>query len=338
MVRKVIITAFAGLALSVNALAGSKPVGVIIETDMGNDIDDALAMDLAYKAMDDGKIDILGIGVHKLSPTAADYVDVLNTWYGYGSIPIALSPTPVYNQHQRDYTIPVCAMRNAKGKAQWKRSKNGGDYENPVKLYRKLLSERPDSSVVFISLGFGTEVAKLLQSGPDAISPLSGKDLVRQKVKYLSIMGGSYGAKQRAEYNVINDIPAMKVVFDEWPTPIVQNPFEIGPMVKFHGEIVDKNFNWTDKHPVIDGYREYMKMPYDRPTWDLLSIIYVTNPELFTKSEPGTVEVTADGYTVFTPDVNGNVVRLTATDSQIKELDRYIMDTISRKPKKIKNN
>ncbi len=89
---------------------------------------------------------------------------------------------------------------------------------------------------------------------------------------------------------------------------------------------------------VIDGYKEYMKMPYDRPTWDLLSIIYLTEPELFTASKPGKVTVTADGYTVFTPDDNGNVVWLTCTDQQLKEIDRYIMDTISRKPKKFKNN
>lgn len=322
--------------MSLTALC-AKPVNVIIETDMGNDIDDALAMDLAYKAMDEGKINILGIGVHKLSPTAADYIDVLNTWYGYGSIPIGLSKTPVYNQHQRDYTIPVCGMKDSKGKALWKRSKNGGDFEDPVKLYRKILSQQPDTSLVFVSLGFGTELAKLLQSGPDEFSSLSGMDLVKQKVKYLSIMAGSYGAKQRAEYNVRNDVPAMKVVFEQWPTPIVQNPFEIGPLVKFHGDSVNKNFNWTASHPVIDGYKNYMKMPYDRPTWDLLSIIYVTNPEMFTKSEPGRVEVNAEGYTFFTPDKNGNLVWLTCTDEQLKALDKYIMDTISRKPKKFKN-
>lgn len=330
------ISALLGLFISFTAIS-AKPVGVIIETDMGNDIDDALAMDLAYKAMDDGKINILAIGVHKMSPTAADYVDVLNTWYGYGSIPVARSNTPVYNQHQRDYTIPVCAMRDSKEKALWKRSKNGGDFEDPVALYRKVLAEQPDTSVVFVSLGFGTEMAKLLQSGPDAVSPLSGKDLVKKKVKYLSIMAGSYGAKQRSEYNVRNDVPAMQVVFDQWPTPIVQNPFEIGPKVKFHGNSVNEQFSWTSAHPVIEGYKRYMKMPYDRPTWDLLSIIYITNPEFFCKSEPGKVEVNSEGYTFYTPDSNGNVVWLTCSDSQLQDLDRYIMETISRKPKKSKN-
>lgn len=334
---KSIICGLVGIMISFN-VNSAKPVSVLIETDMGNDIDDALAMDIAYKAMDEGKINLLGVGVHKLSPTAADYVDVLNTWYGYPNIPIARSQTPVYNQHQRDYTIPVCALKDSKGKAYFKRSKNGGDFEDPVTMYRRVLTQQPDTSVVFVSLGFGTELAKLLKSGPDAISPLSGKDLVKQKVKYLSVMAGSYGAKQRAEYNVVNDIPAMKIVFEEWPTEIIQNPFEIGPQVKFHGNDLDNLFSWTPVHPVIDAYKQYMKMPYDRPTWDLLSIIYITNPEFFIKSEPGRVEVNEKGYTIFTPEKDGNLVWLTSSSDQLKGLDKYIMSTILRKPKKVKTS
>lgn len=329
------ICALIGMIISFN-VNSAKPVNILIETDMGNDIDDALAMDIAYKAMDEGKINILGVGVHKLSPTAADYVDVLNTWYGYPNIPIARSETPVYNQHQRDYTIPVCALKDSKGKGYYKRSKNGGDFEDPVTMYRRVLSQQPDTSVVVVSLGFGTELAKLLQSDADAISPLTGMDIVKKKVKYLSIMAGSYGAKQRAEYNVVNDIPAMKVVFEQWPTPIVQNPFEIGPQVKFHGNDLDNLFSWTKVHPVIDAYKQYMKMPYDRPTWDLLSIIYITNPELFNHSESGKVEVNEKGYTIFTPDKDGNLVWLSSSPAQLKELDKHIMNTISRKPKHYK--
>ena len=65
-----------------SAAPAPEPIRLIVETDMGNDIDDALAFDLIYKAMDDGRVDLLAIGNHKLSPTATDYIDILNTWYG----------------------------------------------------------------------------------------------------------------------------------------------------------------------------------------------------------------------------------------------------------------
>ncbi len=58
-----------------SAAPAPEPIRLIVETDMGNDIDDALAFDLIYKAMDDGRVDLLAIGNHKLSPTATDYID-----------------------------------------------------------------------------------------------------------------------------------------------------------------------------------------------------------------------------------------------------------------------
>lgn len=313
-----------------------KPVNVIIETDMGNDIDDALAFDLAYKAMDDGLLNILAVGAHKYSPTAVDYIDALNTWYGYGKIPIARSTSPVINTELRDYTMPTVDMRKADGKRLWKFSKKPADIEDPVTLYRRILAAQPDTSVVFISLGFSTETAKLLDSKPDRYSTLNGKDLVKQKVKYLSIMGGSYGAKQRAEYNIVNDIPAAQKVFAEWPTKIIQNPFEIGPKVKYRGKNIDKMFSWTKHHPVIDAYKFFKKMPYDRQSWDLLSVIYVTYPEMFTEGEPGKVKVDDKGFTIFTPNPTGNVIVLDATPEQLKQLDNYINTTTARKPKHFK--
>ena len=46
---------FAALLQTANA----QKQRIIFETDMGNDIDDALALDVICKYMDDGKIDLL---------------------------------------------------------------------------------------------------------------------------------------------------------------------------------------------------------------------------------------------------------------------------------------
>lgn len=107
-----------------SAAPAPEPIRLIVETDMGNDIDDALAFDLIYKAMDDGRVDLLAIGNHKLSPTATDYIDILNTWYGYPDIPLAQSPTPVLNDHAPDYTAAVCAMTREDGSPAFARSRS----------------------------------------------------------------------------------------------------------------------------------------------------------------------------------------------------------------------
>ena len=67
-------------------------VPVIFETDMGNDIDDALALDLLYKGMDAGHIRLIGVSLNKRSSTSFEFIDLMNTWYGYPDIPIAYTP------------------------------------------------------------------------------------------------------------------------------------------------------------------------------------------------------------------------------------------------------
>lgn len=315
-----------------------EPLLLIVETDMGNDIDDALAFDLIYKAVDDGLAKLLAVGNHKSSPTANEYVDILNTWYGYGKTPLAYSTTPVRNDHNPDYTIAVAGMKRADGKPAFAHSKRPSQIENPVALYRRTLAKAADHSVTFISLGFATELAKLLDSPADEHSPLSGRDLVAKKVKVLSIMAGSYGKKKRAEYNVVNDIPAMTKVFAEWPTPIVQNPFELGKRILYPATVIDGQFGWTDLHPVVEGYRHYLKMPYNRPTWDLLSVVWLLHPEMFVASETGKITVDAKGYTHFTPSAEGNHRWLTATDEQCKSIRDYIVATTTRQPKHLKKS
>ena len=313
-----------------------EPLLLIVETDMGNDIDDALAFDLIYKAVDDGLAKLLAVGHHKQSPTANEYVDILNTWYGYGKTPLAYSTTPVRNDHNPDYTAAVVGMKRADGKPLFAHSKRPSQIENPVTLYRRTLAKAADNSVTFISLGFATELAKLLDSPADKYSPLTGRELVAKKVKVLSIMAGSYGKKKRAEYNVVNDIPAMTKVFAEWPTPIVQNPFELGKRVMYPAKAIEEQFGWTEAHPVVEGYKHYLKMPYNRPTWDLLSVVWLLHPEMFVESEAGTVTVDEKGYTHFTPSAEGRHRWLTATAEQCKSQRDYIIATTTRAPKHLK--
>ncbi|MBP5382743.1 MAG: nucleoside hydrolase [Bacteroidales bacterium] len=286
------------------------PVKMIIETDMGNDIDDALALALALRAVDNGQAELLAVGCHKNCPTAAAFTDAVCTYYGHPEVPVAMSLTPV--QEFTDYVdYTVCEKDFAKTAAA---------YPEPVALYRKILSSQPDKSVTFVSLGFGTTLAQLLESGPDEYSPLSGVELVALKTRGLSVMAGSYGEKKRAEYNVTNDIPAMQKVFAKWPTAIWQNPFEIGKQTMYPGALIEENLGYYELNPVVEAYKLYQQMPYDRPSWDILSVLYTIQPDLFTHSVPGTVTVDDEGFTWFTPDENGRHIVLSATLDQPKAI------------------
>jgi pyrimidine-specific ribonucleoside hydrolase len=83
--------------------------------------------------------------------------------------------------------------------------------------------------VTVISVGFMTNLGNLLNSKSDQYSALSGKELVARKVKQLVSMAGKF--PNGKEYNVYMDIPASKVVFMNWPTPVLLSGFEIGEQI-----------------------------------------------------------------------------------------------------------
>ena len=57
-----------------------KPIPVIFETDMGNDIDDALALDMLYNYMDQRKVRILAVSTNNDDLGGTGFGDIMNTW------------------------------------------------------------------------------------------------------------------------------------------------------------------------------------------------------------------------------------------------------------------
>ena len=149
------------------------PLRVIFDTDMGNDVDDPLALDMLYKAVDRGEIILLGILSSKDTEFSPRYIDMMNTWYGYPEIPGGRVRDGVVLKRD-DYARAVCES------GLFPRSRRDRDYGDPVTLYRRLLAESPDSSVVVVSVGFSTNLGRLLESRGDRYSPLDGIELVKQ--------------------------------------------------------------------------------------------------------------------------------------------------------------
>ena len=65
-----------------------EPLTVIFDTDLGNDVDDAIAMDLLYKYADEGKISILAEGITKDGLAPAEFMDVLNNYLSFVTRPV----------------------------------------------------------------------------------------------------------------------------------------------------------------------------------------------------------------------------------------------------------
>lgn len=290
---------------------------IIFETDMGNDVDDALAIDLLYKYADMGKINLMAVMLNKEGDYPPQFIDLLNTWYGYKRLPIGLCKTDVKSiVAGKNYTEHVVKLQNAKGKPLYKRTiKHTDRLPFAVDLYRKLLSKAPDHSITIVSVGFSTNLAQLLTSTADKYSPLTGKELVDCKVSRLIMMAGHIENPSYAEYNVVNDIPSCQCVFNQWPTPIYISPFELGQDILYPKKCIQEDLN--QNHPIVHAYYNYLPKLEDRPTWDLTAVLYAVEPNsLFNVSQPGIITITPKGYSHFRATPEGKHFYLTASPKQ----------------------
>ena len=308
---------------------------LIFETDMGNDVDDALAIDMLYKYAKQKRIDLMAVMLNKEGDFPPQYIALLNRWYGMKKVPIGLS-----NRQQasrvagKNYTQVVCEATDEKGSLRYKqRSKDMEGLLAAPQLYRKLLARAKDHSVTIVSVGFSTNLALLLDTPADEYSPLNGRELVAQKVLRLVTMAGHMENPRYVEYNVHNDIPACKKVYEEWPTSIYTSPFELGLQICYPKESILNDFGWTKHHPIVDSYKAYLPKLEDRPTWDLTAVLYAVDPQQFFQvTGPGVIEVTKEGYTHYKPSAAGNHYYLSVTPKQAEDIKRYFVEMITQKP------
>ena len=310
---------------------------IIFETDMGNDVDDVLALDMIHKYVDDGAAQLLAVMLNKETPQAPEFVDRVDTWYGRSDIPVGIiKDGPQCDQD--DYCKCVCAMKDASGNDLFPRSNESYDALLPAHiLYRKVLSDRPDGSVTIVSVGFSTNLARLLATGPDEYSPLGGRDLVRCKVKEVVLTGGMFVPEDKPEFNIRKDVASARVLLEECPVPVIVSPGEVGSRVQYPAESILSDFGWASAHPVVESYKAYRPMPYDRNCWDLMAVLYAVEggcSDYFNISPEGRIKVSDEGFTSFEYAPGAGVRYLQVQDEQVERIRARFIDLVTAKPKK----
>ncbi|MGH9674617.1 MAG: nucleoside hydrolase [Bryobacteraceae bacterium] len=315
---------------------GRPPAGVVFDCDMGNSIDDALALALLYGLEGKNEARLVSISVSKPNLNAAAFCEAVGRFYAgpvsgaFGAVgrtlPVGLAlkgPNP----EDTPMLMEPLKKKNAEGAPAYNHGirKTTDTAETPA-LIRNALTAQFDQNAMVVLVGPATNLVQVLD--------LPGcKDLITRKVRYLSVMGGAY-PDGPPEYNVKQDIAAARKLFAEWPTPIVASGVEVGDKILYPGASIEKDFTWTTDHPVVDAYRAYKKMPYDTPTWDLTSVLYAVRPKegYFKLSEPGTIRVSEDGRTKFTPQADGKHRYLIHDPEQTERIVKAYVELISAKP------
>jgi len=279
------------LSLLFCGLAQAAPVKLIFDTDMGNDVDDLMALCMIHNLQKRGACELLAVTVTKDHPQAAAFVDAVNTLYGYPDTPIGVV---------RNGAAKEAGKFNLLADKYPHDLKSGADAPEAGGLIKDILARQPDGSVVIAQVGFFTNLARLMDDA-------EAKALIAKKVKVLSIMAGAFQTvnfdTRHLEYNVKLDVPAAQKLAKEWPTPMVWSGFEIGVAAAFPHVVIEQDLNYMPQHPLKEAYYLYSPPPHDRPTWDPTSVLYAVMPErgYFDLSPTGIVTVENDGATRFRP-------------------------------------
>jgi inosine-uridine nucleoside N-ribohydrolase len=313
------------LALFLCVSLMASPVRLILDTDIGNDIDDALALALIHSLANRAEVQLLAVTITKDNKYCAPYVDAVNTFYGRPDIPIGVVRNGKTPDASPMVEIPA-TRRDANGRFVYPHKLlSGADAPEAVALLTRVLQQQPDGAVIIAQIGFSTNLARLLQVP-------GGPDLVRRKVKTLYLMAGDF-VEPKAEYNIYTDPESARVLMTNWPTPMIFSGFEIGLAVTFPYKALDTNFRYVDYHPIVDAFRIYVPKPEDHPTWDATAVLEAIRPgAYFGFSTPGNVTVDGKNDTVFTPDPNGRCRFLTINHDQAIRARQTLVDLISEPP------
>ena len=160
-------------------------VPLIIDTDMAFDVDDVGAVCAAHALADLGEAEILLI-VHDAGLfEGIGAVATLNTYYGRAQTPLGAFKGRFGDNVRGPYVHDLVTHFPSL-------HKNYSKVLGCGEAYRKALSQAGDSSVAIAAIGFTTCLRELLASAADSYSPLSGYDLVAQKVDRIVFQGGWY--------------------------------------------------------------------------------------------------------------------------------------------------
>ena len=356
------VTILATAALAAFALR-AEPVKVIFDTDMLTDFDDVGALACLHALADAGEAEILATVSCTRGNASVGAVEVINRYYGRPDLPVGVPkgmgvigreargtaaldpkapPSPATDGDHYKYRKLLADYPG------WFVHANSDDAPDANETYRRVLAAQPDRSVVICTVGFLTNLRRLLETKPDAVSPLDGHALVAKKVKLWVAMACKY--PDGYEYNSMHDAESSRIALENWPTPVAFCDWDYGHDT-FAGRAVAEQDG--PRNPVKDVFagnipsrEEIAGNPANwlrncfgaggRAAWDEATVLAaVRGPEKYFNVHRGTYRmVGTDGRDEWAPDeANGPHLRLTEKVSKT-EVGRVIDELICRGPRK----
>jgi inosine-uridine nucleoside N-ribohydrolase len=250
---------------------------VILDTDIGTDIDDAFALALIINSPE---FELLGVTTVSGDTAARARIAAKMLWEAGGKwrqVPVVAGvPGPKQNINQAPWADGFVGPQLLK--------------ESAVDFLRSKFHRYP-GQITLIAIGELTNVAAMLKADP----------LVAKKIKRLAIMGGAIargyepGSHPDAEWNIKSNPAAAQVVFSSG-VPILMAPLDVTAMLKLDAAARSRIFNQNT--PVTNSLAAlYHLWNRETPTlFDPMAVALVLDPALC-QTKDLAVEVDNQGFT-----------------------------------------
>jgi pyrimidine-specific ribonucleoside hydrolase len=320
------ITLVVLLILFNSLFAQKKAVRIIFDSDMGPDYDDVGAITILHALADSGYAKILATVASTKYEGVAGVFSAFNTYFKRQNLLIGVpkgnASTAKDWQHWTDTIFTKYPHRIIKN----------AEVPDAVEVYRKVLAKQPDKSVTIVTVGFLTNLANLLESKADKYSSFTGKELVSKKVKQLVSMAGSFPSGR--EYNVYTDSISSKKVFENWPTTVLFDGFQIGEKIKTGLPLIQNEK--IKNSPIKDVFNICIHKSKDdadgRMSWDEVAVlIAIKGYEPWFTTKHGKIIVEESGSNKW--DNNGSGQSYIEFARPVQETQKVLNNLMMHQPK-----
>ena len=292
---------------------GSKPsVGVLYDGALGYRMDAALGLAVLYGLDAKNECRVVSLSVPTNNLHAAGFTELLGRFYAgavsgsFGAVGRTLPVGMATGKPVEDSPVLKVVLANP---AYAHGINHLNDTADPRAMLRNALTAQHDLNAVFVLAGPATNLAALLDL-PGA------KPWIADKVRLLALVPDT------------SDLPAFKKVLTEWPSPMVV----VSDGGTFPGAAIEKDFAWSQAHPVVDAYRASQTMPYDAPAAAMAAVLAAVRPESgwFQYSAAGGFAVSASGEVTLSGPGKHKILKL--DPAQREQLTATYVELASMKP------
>ena len=302
----------------------NEPKKILYDHDWGADCDDGGAVAMVVKAHKAGRVKVLGITDCVGNPWGSYATKAVCEYFGVDDIPVG------WHSKSKKMT-DACYWSVTKEPAEkWYEGKELPELEDNIRLWRRILAENNKKDITIATTGQLITVFDVMNSGPDDISPKTGRELLIENIKEFAVGGGHFLDWQREmglrEYNFWEDSESSLSIINDYFMPLTFVGNNVGGPIISGNRLGDA----PDDYPVKLSYWLLTESPaYTRYSWDLAVVFWAMygSGGIYDLERNCTITIDADGHTAYASDGGPHsYVKQAASSELITQMfDEFLM-------------